>query len=63
MLATNNIQNVSGNSPDIYEGSYKDIFTHVNFNFSVFSTTNLKCEIGRPKFSEDVLFKALILKT
>lgn len=62
MLATSISQNGSGSSPDIYEGSYKDIFTHVNFNFSVFYKAKSKREVGRPKFPEDALFKALILK-
>ncbi|MFX1296009.1 MAG: transposase [Promethearchaeota archaeon] len=34
----------------------------MNFNFSVFSTEKSKREVERPKFPDDALFKALILK-
>lgn len=63
MLATRINRNVLGNSPDIYEGSYKDIFTFVNFNFSVFSSSGSKNGVGRPKYPAHALFAALVLKT
>ena len=55
-------QKVSGNSPDTYEGSYKDIFTHVNFNFSVFFKARSSSQVGRPKAPIHALFAALVLK-
>ncbi|MHA1279889.1 MAG: transposase [Candidatus Helarchaeota archaeon] len=55
-------KNILGNSPDIYEGSYKDIFTYVNFNFSVFSSSRSKNAVGRPKYPAHALFGALVLK-
>jgi len=55
-------QNISGNSPDIYEGSYKDIFTYVNFNFSVFWKFRSTSNVGRPKPPAHALFAALVLK-
>ncbi|MHA1382537.1 MAG: transposase [Candidatus Helarchaeota archaeon] len=50
-------------SPDIYEGSYKDIFRYVDFNFSFFSKHDLTKKIGRPDYPEHALFVALILKS
>ncbi|MFX1294060.1 MAG: hypothetical protein ACFFD2_04275 [Promethearchaeota archaeon] len=55
-------QNVPGNFPDIYEVSYKNIFTHVNFNFSVFSICRSENGVGRPKKPPLAKFKAIILK-
>ena len=55
-------QNIPGNSPDIYEGSYKDIFTYVNFNFSVFAKFRSTSKVGRPKPPAHALFAALVLK-
>ena len=48
--------------PDFYEGSYLDIFTYLNFNFSVLSDQGSTNKIGRPKFPRSALFKALLLK-
>ncbi|MHA1360811.1 MAG: hypothetical protein ACTSQI_21595 [Candidatus Helarchaeota archaeon] len=62
MAIETNTKNISGNSPDIYEGSYKDIFTYVNFMFSVFSAPRLKNAVGRPKYPAHALFDALVLK-
>jgi len=61
MSAASISQNVSGTSPDIYEGSYKVIFTHVNFNFSVFAKHRSWPHVGRPKPPAYALFGALIL--
>jgi len=62
MSSTSSRQDISGNSPDIYEGSYKDIFTHVNFNFSVVRKRRSSAPVGRPKAPEHALFAALVLK-
>ncbi|MHA1277458.1 MAG: transposase [Candidatus Helarchaeota archaeon] len=62
MATETNTKNISGNSPDIYEGSYKDIFTYVNFKFSVFSSPRSKNAVGRPKYPDHALFGALVLK-
>ncbi|MHA1428020.1 MAG: transposase [Candidatus Helarchaeota archaeon] len=62
MSATSISQNVPGSSPDIYEGSYEEIFTHINFNFLVFFQAKPKREVGRPRFPEGALFKAILLK-
>jgi IS5 family transposase len=56
-------RNVPGNSPDIYEGSYKDIFSVVNFNFSVATKVKSTNRAGRPKTPAQALFNALILKS
>ena len=50
-------------SPDIYEGSYKDIFSYVDFNFSFFSKGDLTKKVGRPDYPERALFGALVLKS
>jgi len=55
MAVETNAQNISGNSPDIYEGSCKEIFTHINFNFSLFYKAKSKREVGRPKFPDGAL--------
>jgi len=62
MAVETNAQKISGNSPDIYQGSYKEIFSRGNFNFSVFFQATAKREVGRPKFPEGALFKAILLK-
>lgn len=62
MLAASETQGISGNSPDTYEGSYKDIFTYVNFNFSVFAKFRSPSKFGRPKPPAPALFAALVLK-
>lgn len=54
--------NVPGNSPHIYEGSYKDIFTYVNFNFSVFFSSGSKYDVGRPKYLNHALFATFALR-
>jgi len=61
MCAASISQNVPGHSPDMYEGSYKDIFTHVNFNFSVFAKRRSSPQVGRRKPPAHALFGALIL--
>jgi hypothetical protein len=55
-------QNHSDFHPDFYEGSYKDIFTNLNFNFSVLKDSKSTKKVGRPKFSRYALFGALVLK-
>jgi hypothetical protein len=62
MSSTSSRQDIPGNSPDIYEGSYKDIFTYVNFNFSVISKRRSSSSVGRPKAPAHALFAALVLK-
>ena len=62
MLATNSNQINLFGSPDIYEGSYKDIFRYVDFNFSFFSKHDLTKKIGRPDYPEHALLGALVLK-
>jgi len=62
MAIETNTKNILGNSPDIYEGSYKEIFTYVNFNFSVFFKSPLITTVGRPKPPAHALFAAVVLK-
>ena len=49
-------------SPDIYEGSYKDIFRFIDFNFSIFSKASSTNKVGRPEFPDQALFKSIVLK-
>ncbi|MFX1296568.1 MAG: hypothetical protein ACFFD2_17140 [Promethearchaeota archaeon] len=62
MTVADTSQNILAYSPDIYKGSYKDIFTHVNFNFSVFSNVDSENGVGRPKKPSHTLFGAAVLK-
>jgi len=62
MCSASITQDISRKSPDIYEGSYKDIFTYVNFNFSVFAKFRPASKVGRPKPPAHALFAALVLK-
>ena len=49
-------------SPDIYEGSYILFFSNLDFNFSVYFNEKKEIGIGRPRFSEEALFRTLLLK-
>ncbi|MHA1321924.1 MAG: hypothetical protein ACTSRL_03945, partial [Candidatus Helarchaeota archaeon] len=62
MSATGINRKVLGPAPDLYEGSYKEIFTYVNFKFSVFRTHRSRSQVGRPKYPTPALFGALVLK-
>ena len=55
-------QNHSDFHPDSYESSYKDIYTNLNFNFSVLKDSKSSKKVGRPKFSRRALFGGLVLK-
>ncbi|MHA1267587.1 MAG: hypothetical protein ACTSRS_20290 [Candidatus Helarchaeota archaeon] len=62
MSITSINRKVLGPAPDLYEGSYRDIFTHVNFKFSVFPTHRSKSQVGRPKYPAHAFFGALVPK-
>ncbi|MBD3226967.1 MAG: transposase [Candidatus Lokiarchaeota archaeon] len=62
MSSTTIQHNRSDFHPDSYEGSYKNIFTFLNFNFSVLKEPNSTKKVGRPKFPKHALFGALVLK-
>jgi hypothetical protein len=49
-------------SPDIYEGSYIDIFQNVDFNISIFSESASENKVGRPDLPAHAMFGALVLK-
>lgn len=60
-MASVNIKDLNARwHPDHYEGSYLDIFTHVNFNFlAPFFPTLKKCR-GRPPYQRTALFGSLL---
>ncbi|MHA1325281.1 MAG: hypothetical protein ACTSRL_21025 [Candidatus Helarchaeota archaeon] len=62
MLAMSTNQSVTGNSPAIREDSYKEIFIHVNFKFSLFPTLRSRRQVGHPKLPAHALFTVVVLK-
>lgn len=52
----------AGFYPDHYEGSYIDIFSHVNFNFLGTYFPSLKKKVGRTAYPVGALLAALVLK-
>ena len=55
-------ENIITYYPDIYEGSYILFFSNLDFNFSVYFNEKKETWIGRPKFSDEALFRTLLLK-
>ena len=47
--------------PDIYESSYILFFSNLDFNFSVYFNEKKATRIGRPRFSNEALFRTLLL--
>jgi IS5 family transposase len=62
MSLTTKIQNVSSRGPEAYEGSYLDIFAHLDYKFLPFRDKQSTKRRGRPAFDKNALFKACLLR-
>lgn len=62
MSRQRNVQNVSSRGLETYEGSYFDIFAHLDYKFLPFQDQVPTKRRGRPSFPKNALFKACLLR-
>ena len=62
MYTITKVRNISSRGLETYEGSYFDIFAHLDYKFLPFQDQVPTKRRGRPAFPKNALFKACLLR-